>query len=297
MVDQSQGRNHKAHKLVGIKTFFGIVLVMAAVLAFSGPAFAGLQKASSVDVITNISYLEGKQFDKNKHVLDLYVPKGVENPPVMCFFHGGAWSVGDKADTSHIGSYFAEHGVMVVNINYRLSPDVMYPAFMEDAAQAVVWTMSNAGQYGGNTGALFLGGHSSGAHIAALLATNERFLGEHNLSTSIISGVLAVSGAFKIEKGFYPRVFHDQDDKRADASPVMHIDDKTPPFLILFGTLDMVDVIDQSKSMAKVLKEKKIKFRMVEVTERNHGNIALKIGESTDRTTKEMLRFLSKYSK
>src|SRR5206468_3096567 len=116
-----------------------------------------------------------------KHRLDLYLPEGKSDAPVLFFVHGGGWTVGDKnlfGIAARLGKTLARRGIGLVSINYRLSPKVKHPEHIRDVARAFAWTHQNIGTYGGCKEEIFLCGHSAGGHLVALLSTDTQYLGE-----------------------------------------------------------------------------------------------------------------------
>lgn len=111
--------------------------------------------------------------------LDIYTPIERDHAaPVVIFFHGGNWQTGTKSDYLFVGAALASRGFIVVIPDYRLYPEVRYPAFLEDGASAVSWTLRHLDEIGGDPDRVHLMGHSAGAYIAAMLALDERWLGE-----------------------------------------------------------------------------------------------------------------------
>lgn len=133
--------------------------------------------------------------------LDVYRPRGTAGGarPVVVFIYGGSWKAGDRGNFLFVAQALASRGFVVVVPDYRGSPDHRYPAFMEDAAAAVAWTHREASRYGGDPGGIFLMGHSAGAHIAAMVAYNERFLRAHGLGRDTIRGVVGIAGPYDFE--------------------------------------------------------------------------------------------------
>src|SRR5258707_6202119 len=130
---------------------FDIVPVLAAVsvLAALSPLRAA-EKETAVDVRTNITYYSGEGADKYRHRLDLYLPKGKRDVPVMMFVHGGGFTVGIKDQYAFVGQVFAANGIATAVINYRLSPKTSYPGHVQDVARAFAWLRAHAAEYGGN---------------------------------------------------------------------------------------------------------------------------------------------------
>src|SRR5205085_1182220 len=135
-------------------------LLMLPLFLLVSPARGNDPKAASkttaaafdIRVIRDIPYFEGKDADPVKHKLDLYLPRGAKDFPVVFFVHGGAWRHGDK---NYLGVYssvamcLARLGLGTVVTNYRLSPTVQHPEHIKDVARAFAWTCKNVGHYGG----------------------------------------------------------------------------------------------------------------------------------------------------
>jgi acetyl esterase/lipase len=115
-----------------------------------------------------------------EHTLDVYVPKKPNQThtprPLVVFWYGGRWEDGNKDDYEFVGGALADRGYVVMLPNYRKYPQVKLAGFMADAAQAALWAVAHAAEYGADPQQLYFAGHSSGAHIAALLALDTRYL-------------------------------------------------------------------------------------------------------------------------
>ncbi|MFM7150523.1 MAG: alpha/beta hydrolase [Gemmataceae bacterium] len=174
----------------------------------AGPASAA--KSYPVDVIKDVAYYDGPDQHKVKHKLDLYLPKGLKEFPVLFFVHGGAWGHGDKDTFCLYGLFakaYASQGIGVVVTNYRLSPEVKFPEHLKDVARAFAWCHKNIARHGGSPNCLFACGHSAGAHLVSLLAGDPTALAEHGLNQKALKGVIPISGPFILPEGFMPRVF------------------------------------------------------------------------------------------
>jgi acetyl esterase/lipase len=160
--------------------------------------------AYEVERIQDVSYYDGPQADTVRHRLDIFVPKGKKDFPVVFLVHGGAWMLGDNRCCglySSVGEYLASQGIGAVLPNYRLSPFVKHPEHIKDVARAFAWTKNHIGEHGGNTEQLFLVGHSAGGHLVALLTTDEKYLKAEGCRTADIKGVVCLSGVFRIPAG------------------------------------------------------------------------------------------------
>ncbi|WP_027853885.1 alpha/beta hydrolase [Marinobacterium litorale] len=173
--------------------------------------------------------------------LDIYVPQlDRQGPlPVVVFFYGGRWSDGSKEMYPFVAEAFAEHGYVTVIADYSKYPQVRFPAFIEDGAKAVAWVHRHIHDYGGNPERLFLAGHSSGAHIGALLAADERYLSAEGLSSDVIKAFAGLAGPYD----FIPQA---EDLKQIFGPPERYpqmqvptfIDGGEPPMLLMWGEED-----------------------------------------------------------
>ncbi|MBB1595825.1 esterase [Achromobacter sp. UMC46] len=199
--------------------------------------------------------------------LDIYAPLDADRAPVVVFFYGGNWRSGDRADYRFVGDALASRGIVSVIADYRLYPEVRYPAFLQDAALAVAWTQQHVGSYGGDPGRLFVAGHSAGGYIAAMLALDPRWLREAGMAPSALAGWIGLAGPYD----FLPIVARDVrpvfrfPDTPADSQPIRHVSAAAPPGLILTGTADtIVDPQRNSASLALALRAAGACARLVE---------------------------------
>jgi len=246
----------------------------------------------------NIPYYTGEDASRSKHRLDVYQPEGVKNAPVLIFIHGGAWRVGSKMFHTNVGKTFAARGIVTVSVNYRLSPKVKHPAHIRDVARAFDWVRKNIHNYGGNPLNVFVSGHSAGGHLVALLALNEKYLAEVGHTTDEIAGVIAISGVYRVgATGIFKGVFAAEPETLRDASPVLHVDDKQPPFLVIYAEKDMTGLDALAIGLAATLRQHKSPVRLLRVPDRSHSSIVWRIGDEDDPTTQAMFDFLSKNSR
>ena len=177
--------------------------------------------------------------------LDVYQPNAdVKNAPLVVFFYGGSWSMGDRADYRFVGEALASQGMVCVVADYRLSPAVRYPAFVEDSAVAVRWAFDNAGRFGADPARIFVMGHSAGAYNAAMLALDERWLRAVGLSPARLAGWIGLAGPYD----FLPigdaktQVAFNWPSTPADSQPLVHASRASPPALLLAPANDTVVV-------------------------------------------------------
>lgn len=258
------------------------------------PLFGGPYEVES---FKDISYFEGDDADARKHKLDLFIPQGVKNAPVLFFVHGGAWVSGDRKLYGTLGHVFARNGVATVVISYRLSPDVKHPAHIEDVASAFAWTHKHIAEFGGRPDRIFVSGQSAGGHLAALLATNEKYLQAHDLSFDNIRGAIPISGIYTFRARRMDRIIGKGKEAVESASPLQHISEGKPPFLILYADNDFVGCSGMSIELGDALQKCKVDAEVKEIKDRNHISIMLRLMLSEqDATAQELLKFIAKRS-
>jgi acetyl esterase/lipase len=247
--------------------------ILALALAACSPiTVLNAMSGSSSRIIADVPYGNDAQ-----QKLDIYRPPGVASPPVVVFFYGGSWSSGSRAEYQFVGNALASRGIMVVIADYRLYPQVSYPGFIEDSAQAVAWTMRHIGAYGGNPRRLFVMGHSAGAYNAAMVALDPRWLAEFNASPAMLSGWIGIAGPYNflpiVDKAVKP-VFHFPDTP-ADSQPIAHATSAAPPTLLLSGTSDItVDPIRNSAQLATALRRAHVDVQAISYQGVGHAALA-----------------------
>jgi acetyl esterase/lipase len=201
--------------------------------------------------VHDIAYADGP-----RHVLDVYQPRPAAKPaPVVVFIYGGGWIVGEKAWYRFVASALVSSGMLVVIPDYRLYPEVRFPAFMEDAAKAVAWTRTNAGRFGGDPHRLFLMGHSAGATIATLLALDPSYLRAAGLSTRDVCGVVGMAGPYDFLPlaGANMKTVFGQVAELPRTQPINYVHHDAPPMLLTAGTWDnSVDPANTSRMALKL---------------------------------------------
>ncbi len=216
----------------------GLVLLLPLLGGCVSTYFAVLNRGEAPEQTRSLSFLPGADIG-----LDVYPVAGAGKAPVLVFFYGGRWQGGERADYAFVGEQLAEAGIVTVVADYRLYPEVRFPTFVEDAAAAVAWARDNAARFGGNADSLFVAGHSAGAHIAALIGTDPRYLAAHQLRPADLAGVIGIAGPYD----FLPLraddlidIFGTDPAQQAASQPVNHVDGDEPPFLLLHGESDLL---------------------------------------------------------
>jgi acetyl esterase/lipase len=273
-------------------------------------------------VLRDIPYLERENLSplEEKYCrLDLYLPLLPDSASVaqslpqkttgfssIVWFHGGGLKAGDKASTrdsengreSEICAQFAKAGFAILSANYRLSPKVQYPAYVEDAAAAFSWAKKHIADHGGDPSRVFLAGHSAGAYLALLLSMDPNYLSPHGLALESVAGTIAVSGqtmthyTVREERGISKHSII------ADAAaPVFHIRRGLRPMLILFADKDMPGRAEENQYFAAIAQDAgNPDIRTFLAKNRNHGSIANRMSEPGDPTLEAILAFVRKHN-
>jgi acetyl esterase/lipase len=127
---------------------------------------------ASVRAITGLAYV---RHGGHALQLDLYLPAAAKAVPVpgIVFVHGGGWRAGVRENFAPMAIRLAERGYAAATISYRLSPEALYPAAVQDARAAVRWMRTHAAEYGIDPSRIAIGGGSAGGQIAALAGVTD----------------------------------------------------------------------------------------------------------------------------
>jgi arylformamidase len=206
--------------------------------------------------------IEGREFayGSDPYQRLIVYPAASPNGDVLVFFHGGGWTSGYKEWMAFMAPALTARGVTVVTPGYRLAPGHLFPVGFDDAADALAWVHAHAGEHGGDARRLFVGGHSSGGHYAALLAANAGWRRARGLPGNVVRGCLPVSGVYRFdaESGLTmrPRFLgaEGEGDATTAASPLLRIDAAAcAPFLLSWGSRDFPHLIVQGRQMLEAL--------------------------------------------
>jgi len=252
-----------------------------------------------VEIIRDLAYVDTPDADPVKHKLDLYLPPGRKDFPVLVFVHGGGWSHGDKKFWFDVygkfGTAFAKKGIGVAVINYRLIPKTTHEHQVRDVAKAISWVSRNIGKYGGNSSQLFLAGHSAGGHLVSLVGCNSDWLREAGLETNLIKGIVSISGVFDVRPDLllFNVVFGKSTQDREKASPITHVKQGLPPFLILHGDHELPQCDGPcAKLFFQKLEESQVSCKLNPIAHRDHMSIIARISENNDPAQQAVLEFI-----
>lgn len=215
-----------------------LVAVIAGFLAFTSPprllsyydrAKGGTSGARLV--------AEGVAFGSHGQTLDIWAP---ETPPagklpVVVFWYGGGWAKGDRTSYAFAGRALAREGFLVVIPDYRKVPDVLFPAFLDDGAEAVAWAAANAAKHGGDPGQVSFMGHSAGAYQAVMLALDAKRLAAAGVDPANVKAAVGLSGPYDFYPFDSPRSIaaFSQWPQPAETQPITFARQDAPPLLLV----------------------------------------------------------------
>jgi acetyl esterase/lipase len=258
--------------------FVRLVLLLIAVPLLLANAWAQKEMPAKLDyqTETEIAYRLGEQDDymKERCRLDIYYPKSVKAFPTIVWFHGGGLTKGEKS----IPKALHNQGVAVIAVNYRLSPRAKAPAYIEDAAAAVAWTLNNIEKYGGSKQLVFVAGHSAGGYLTSMIGLDKRWLKSYSFDPDQLAGLIPFSGqsithfAIRQERGIGQRT-----PIIDDLAPVYHVRKDTPPILLISGdrNQELVGRYEETAYFWRMLKEVgHCDVELLELQGYDHGGMA-----------------------
>ena len=215
--------------------------------------------------------------DDPRQKLDIYRPvTALPDAPVVVFFYGGSWNSGSRDDYGFVGEALAARGIVVVIADYRLYPQVRYPLFLQDGAQAVAWAYQHSAEYGGDPRNLYVMGHSSGAYNAAMLALDPQWLAGVGLSPSVFKGWIGLAGPYDFlpieNRDVRPVFFYP--DSPPDSQPINHVSQSAPPSLLIASVDDnLVNPKRNTGGLAKKLRAAGVPVEEFYFTKTSHATL------------------------
>lgn len=205
--------------------------------------------------------------------LDLYYPKDAKNYATIIWFHGGGLTGGQK----ELPKQLMEKGYAVVGVEYRLSPKVTSPAYIEDAAAAVAWVFEHIADYGGNNKLIFVSGHSAGGYLGMMITLDKSYLAKYKIDANEIAALIPFSGQaithFTIRQ---ERGIKNTQPVIDDFAPLYHVREDAPPMLLITGDREM-ELLGRYEENAYLLRMMKLsgnkRTRLYELQGFNHGTM------------------------
>ena len=210
--------------------------------------FSALVAERDVELERGIVYGENA-----RHKLDIYRPCGERGRAVILFLYGGGWTSGERSTHGFAGAALASRGFTVIIPDYRLYPEAQFPEFVEDAARAYGWAVRNEGK----DKPVFVMGHSAGAHMAALIALDDRYIKNHGGGLLRPAGLIGLAGPYAFDPTTWPttRDIFATAKTANKARPAAHVDGNAPPALLFHGLADETVRLWNMQTMATAYHE------------------------------------------
>lgn len=255
---------------MNIKLFTKRIFPAFLILIFTSQLIA--QNTSSTTTykrLENIQYRTQQEAESDEYIaercrIDVYYPENIKNFATIVWLHGGGITGGNK----FIPEKLMEKGIGVVAVNYRLSPKVKCPAYIEDAAAAVAWTFQNIKNYGGDPSKIVVSGHSAGGYLTSMVGLDKRWLAKYNIDANDIAMLIPFSGhtithmTVRRERGI-----PDTQPVVDEFAPLFYVKADAPPLVLITG--------DREREMLGRYEENAYMWRMMKVA----GNTTTKLYE------------------
>ncbi|MEZ6128432.1 MAG: alpha/beta hydrolase [Planctomycetaceae bacterium] len=260
------------------------------------PAFVYGQAASVADryeTSADVAYREGGDLDEyivERCRLDVYRPKQGKDLSTVVWFHGGGLTGGKKS----VPKWLKNQGVIVVAVNYRLSPKVKVTACIDDAAAAVAWVFQNVSTYGGSADRIFVSGHSAGGYLTSMIGLDKHWLKAYDIDADQIAGLIPFSGHTITH--FTVRAERGIDGKQPiidEMAPLFHVRADAPPLLLITGDreLEMLGRYEENAYLWRMMQVAgHPETTLLELDGFNHGQMA-------EPAFPLLLRFIQKHTK
>lgn len=265
-------------------------------LAGTGGRAAALQK-------TTVTYVPAVAADRVKHSMDVHRPDGAKGAPLVIFFHGGVWQVGDRKDYVNVGEALASQGVVAAVASYRLTPQVTHPGHIQDAAAAVAYAFKHAQEWGADPSRIFLMGHSAGGQLITLLLMDPSWLKAQGVDAESLAGVIPLSGVFDLTQplsddadgglpAFVHRPFGRDPKVLAAASPALRVRPTKVPILNILAGEDYAAMARQSSRFVAALQEHHVMVEAKVAKGQGHFELVSSMGSRQDQVTPWVVAFL-----
>ena len=235
---------------------------------------------------------------EERQKLDVYLPgPAATGPvPVLMFIHGGYWVVGHKDKLGFMAPPLTCAPAVLVTPGYRLAPGSKYPEQVDDCRVALKWVYDHIAEYGGDPDRIFLGGHSAGGHLAALVTLQTERLASSGLPADVVKGCFPVSGVFDVTDAPPDRrdAFLASPDHAKEASPVHNAPGNRTPFLLEIGGNDFPNLRNQHPAMLKALQGQPGPVEEMVRQGHDHFQISLDHGESDNPWSRRVRELMAR---
>ncbi len=252
-------------------------------------------------IVKDQSYYHGSMgYKREQCKLDLYLPKKLSGFPVLIWLHGGGLRGGDKTGMVELtlACRLVPDGIAVAAVNYRLSPHVVYPTYLEDCATAVAWVAHHIAEHGGDRRKIFVGGFSAGGYLTAMLALNPKYLEDQGFSPRHVLGFIPISGQLDSHSTVRQERGIDHVPETLDESaPLFHIGPSAQPQLVIIGQNEDSHRMKTNQRYVTELKAAgNSNVGYLTIRNRTHATIMAHLGDQDDKVGAAMSEFIHIHS-
>jgi arylformamidase len=239
-----------------------------------------------------------------KQRLDFIAPKGAAGPvPLVVYIHGGGWSIGDKGyGDATKATYFTGRGYAYASLNYRLVPNATVEQQGADIASALAYLRAQASGLGVDPDRIVLMGHSAGAHLAALVASDPTYFNAARVPMAAVKGVILLDGAaYDVARqianpdnklpSMYKAAFGSDPKRQAALSPTLHAAGPNVADWLILPVADRPDSPGQSQTLAAALRKGGSRATVTPVTNSSHMKLNKDLGVAGDFATAQVDSF------
>ncbi len=241
--------------------------------------------------------------DAERQKLDIFWPTEKSNTPnpVVIFYHGGSWYHGEREGYAFLGRAMASRGYVTVIADYRKHPDVIFPAFVEDAANAYVWTEKNITRYNGDPKNIFVMGHSAGAHLAMMITLDPQWLNSIGSDPTNIKGIVGLAGPYDFLPfdGEAAKAALGQWPKPEETQPITYARGDAAPMLLLTGSDDTTVNPRNGRALKSAITDVNGEAETIEYSNMDHYGIIMAFARpfrNYGSALKDTVEFIEKHS-
>jgi acetyl esterase/lipase len=265
-------------------------------LAMALNAFASTSTARAA-VLTDLPYRAGPDAPA-RCTLDLHLPDNPARAPLLVWFHGGSLIEGHKADPFNlkVAEGFRAQGLAVAMVNYRQSPGVSFPLYVEDAAAAIAWALRHAADHGLDPARIYVGGHSAGGYLALMATLDPAYLRATDTPPSTLRGIISLSaqtlthGTVLKERAATARPIQVD-----SAAPLFFAHHTVPPVLLLCAERDVPARIEENQLLAALLRRNPANSVAYQtIPDRDHMSILERAANPADPVVLAINAFLAR---
>lgn len=232
-----------------------VVVAFSITTQLFGQDFLKVDSTSTYNEVLNISYYSDTtdQYINSRCKLDIRYPENTKDFNTVVWFHPGGLNRFNK----YFPDALLNANLCIVSVNYRLSPKVKSPAYIEDAAAAIAWVFKNIESYGGHPNKIFVAGHSAGGYLALMAGLDKQWLNNFDIDADNIAGIISLSGqtithsTIRLEERGVPRTKIIVD----EYAPLYHARKNASPLLLVTGdrNIDMAGRYEENLYLKRVM--------------------------------------------